>query len=106
MAMRQRVFQIYTRPSIVVKPPNIKEPPITVILGNKTTLYMTNPINNIQQPVPKPENSDEGFWIKVFETTSYEVVRSRLKQLLPTVPMDKIKLAEKVFIDTDIVPEV
>lgn len=106
MAIRQRTFQIYTRPSIIIKPQNIKEPPITVMLGNNTSLYMTNPLTNKQEVVKPPEDNDEGFWIKVFETTSYEIIRSRLKQLLPTVPMDKIKLTEKIYIDTDIIPEV
>lgn len=106
MAIRQRTFQIYTRPSIIVKPKNIKEPPITVMLTNSTPLYMTNPLTNKLEEVKQQGESSEGFWIKVFETTSYEVIRSRLKQLLPTVPMDKIKLTEKIYIDTDIIPEV
>lgn len=105
MAIRQKTFQIYTRPSIIIADPDPKKPDTVIILSQKTDLYMTNPTTNKEEKVIIPEDSG-GTWVKVFESTSYELIRSRVKQLLPSCPANAIKVVKQIPTDIDVIPQV
>lgn len=104
MAIRQRIWQIYTRPSIILQFKNTKIPDLTVVLTNKTEIRMENPLTNQKQPIDIPENSN-GAWVRVFESNSYEQIRKEVKKMLPSCPLSAIKILEKVSTDTEVIPQ-
>lgn len=104
MAIRQRIWQIYTRPSIILKNKDPKIPDVTLVLSEKTTPYMNNIVTNKKEKIKMPEDSD-GIWVKVFESNSYDLIRSRINQLLPSCPKSAIKLTERVVTDVEVIPQ-
>lgn len=104
MAIRQRIWQVYTRPSIILQFKDPKIPNTTIVLSQKTEIHMTNPLTDSKQKIDIPEDSN-GAWVKVFESNSYEQVRKNIKQILPSCPLSSIKILEKVPTDTEVIPQ-
>lgn len=104
MAIRQRIWQIYTRPSIILENSNENFPDTTIVLSEKTIPYMSNIITKKKEKIKVPENSN-GIWIKVFESNSYDLICSRINQLLPSCPRSSIKIMEAINTDFEVIPQ-
>lgn len=104
MAIRQRIWQIYTRPSIVLQFKDPKIPDTTIVLTDKTEIHMTNPLTDRKEKIDIPEDSN-GAWVKVFESNSYEQIRKKIKQILPSCPLNAIKILKQVYADTEVIPQ-
>lgn len=103
MALKQKTFKIYTRIKI-----DINGNP--VYMGKNLNVYMNDPFSKPQGgqdphvPAEVGGEKQDGLWVEVFSTTSYDQAKVEYKKLLKTIGREFIKMEEVVPMGTIISP--
>lgn len=108
MALKQRIFCIFTRPFVDVST-------VKIYLNNKTELFMTDPLmrpssgSSFVDPHKKIVTFDNenggGGWILEYQTNSWEDCRTKVKELIKKVGEDQLLVTELIENDFMVVPE-